>query len=176
MPQHTDDERYQQLRKYVSRTNIGMFLVALLAIGLSVLLIYTGFVDGQASEMTLFGRIMGVFFAVLFALTGVLMLYVWARNAAQKPEDHPLLKAIADPSARDVVWIHPQEIRASKMKSAHLIYYYRRNGTSGSVQMPGRQQAEAILAFLAEAIPYAKIGFSKELSEAYKADPESLLS
>lgn len=175
MTNHTQDERYELLQKYVSRTGIAMLILALLTIGLVALMAYTGLVLGQWSDMTLFGMIMGIFFLVLFAFVGVAALVLWIRSLAGKSSDHPVLRAIAHPEERLIVWFHHQEIRATKMRPAHLIYFYKRDGKGLSITISPKD-VEPLLGYLAEVIPYARVGYSDETKKAYKNDPTSLLS
>ncbi|MCG8479186.1 MAG: hypothetical protein MI724_08840 [Spirochaetales bacterium] len=175
MTDHIQDERYELLKTYVARTGLGMLILALLTIALVALMVYTGLVLGQWSDMTRFGTIMGVFFLVLFAIVGVGALVVWTRGLSRKSVDHPVLRAVTHPEERLIVWFHHREIHASKMRPAHLIYFYKRDGKGVSITV-SPNHVEPLLTYPAEALPYARVGYSDGAKAAYKKDPTSLLS
>lgn len=181
MDNHLQDERYRRIRDMVERgrsagTAVALLIFAIVIFGVVALLVYLG-ID-QWRDTSAFVNVVGVGFIIFFVAIGVKVLSVGIRQLTTKPEDTFILKALADPTERTVVWIYARQQfdRAHRYRPFVINIWSRNRRDHYHMGFATKEEMEPFMDYFTGVFPYAHFGHSAEAQRAYMRNPESLLS
>lgn len=181
MDNHLQDQRYTRIREMVEQgrsagAGIALLIFAVVVFGVVALLIYLG-ID-QWREASAFVNVVGVGVIVFFVVIGVKVLSVGIRQLTTKPEDTFILKALADPSERTVVWIYAKQQfdRAHRYRPFVINIWSRNKRDHYHMAFSTQEEMEPFMDYFTSVFSYAHVGHSAEARRAYMQNPESLLS
>ena len=141
-------------KKVVNRSRRSMIITATICFALVVIMVYTGFIDGQFSDIPLAGSIIGVLFMLIFLLVGVLAV---RSLVADRNTKHPLLQALEHPEQAIIQKIVVQSIKVRGVRTTYNLVLELNEGTAQTISNIDPKQIDEFLSYLEATLPQMTI-------------------
>lgn len=117
----------------------------------------------------------GIIIGILFAVIGAIMPVIAVTRKLMNPEENPLIMILDGRTDDQPVWIYHIEIRSTLFVQSYQIAVRTLQKKQLNL-MVKKKEVDPILEYFQSRFPNATFGYSKEVEQAYRDNPASLLN